>query len=71
MEQYGGKGNEKWYQSRRLYAAILSVGTAIAVYFAPEQYDLVISAASAISATFGITSWVKPTKVKAKLEPKS
>jgi len=60
--QGGGIGNEKWWKSRRLYGAALSVIVALGVFLAPDQYDTIIGLGAMIATGCGITSWVKPKK---------
>jgi len=53
---------QKWYQSRRVWAAGLTFIASIAVTVAPEQYDVIIQICMLIASLLGITSWIAPTK---------
>lgn len=58
----GGKGNEPWYMSRRIWGAVLSAAVAVYVALVPEQMDLAIMVGGSIASALGISSWVKPKK---------
>ena len=60
--QYGGKGNEPWYKSRRVWAAALSIGALVGVLVAPDQYDNIVMLGNIVAGYLGITSWRKPQK---------
>ena len=52
--------NEKWFQSRRVWGAILSaVAISLTVAF-PEQYDLISMIAVAGAGMLGLSSWTMP-----------
>ena len=53
----GGKGNEPWYASRRMWSAVLAAATAVLVQFG---YTDIATGVVVIAGGFGITSWVKP-----------
>lgn len=55
-----GLGNEQWYQSRRVWAAGLSVIAILALNFMPEQYDVIVTCLDMVAGGLAITSWVKP-----------
>ena len=53
---------EKWYQSRRLWGAGLTLVATIILLVTPENYDLVSSFMMLAASALGITSWVAPKK---------
>jgi hypothetical protein len=55
-----GMGTEKFYESRRVWAAALTLLATIAVVLMPEQYELVISVGTLAATALGLTSWIKP-----------
>ncbi len=54
------KQKEKWYQSRRMWGAILSALAAVGVFLFPEQYEAVVSLCTVLAGGLGVTSWIKP-----------
>jgi len=60
--QKGGKGNEPFWKSRRVMAAMLSLLTLVAITAKPEAYEIVSMIATAIATCFGLTSWIMPKK---------
>lgn len=53
---------QPWYESRRLWAAALTLVATAAIGFAPEQYELIVQAGMLIAMGLGIRSWVAPIK---------
>jgi len=58
----GGKGNEPWYMSRRIWSAILTLLITVGVTIFPESYELILQIGGVLASTLGITSWVVPKK---------
>ena len=58
----GGKGEEAWWQSRRMWAAGLSFAATIGVVAFPDFYEVIIAIGTGIAGILGIVSWNKPKK---------
>ena len=54
--------NEKWYESRRIWGAGLTLLCTIAMITMPDKYELIGAACMMIAPYLGITSWRKPKK---------
>jgi len=52
--------NEKWYQSRRVWAAGLTALSVVLVTAFPEQYELIATLAMAGASVLGLSSWTMP-----------
>jgi len=62
MEVIEMVNKEKWYQSRRIWGACLTLAALIAMFFFPTQYDTIAMIGMGIASGLGITSWVAPKK---------
>jgi hypothetical protein len=65
----GGKGNEPWYKSRRIWSAIvvaISSGSFVFVetgYIPENLYITIGQVVSSVAGVFGVSaSWYKPKK---------
>jgi len=56
------QAKEKWYQSRRIWGAILSLSATVAIVIVPEHYDLIIVLSTSIAGILGIYSWTAPKR---------
>lgn len=54
--------HEKWYQSRRVWAAVLSAVAIALVSAFPENYELIATLATAGAGCLGLASWTMPKK---------
>lgn len=54
--------NEKWYQSRRVWAAALTAVATILVIAMPENIELLTAVFGAGATVLGLSSWTFPKK---------
>ena len=52
--------NEKWFQSRRVWAAVLTALAVVSITAMPEQYELVAAIMNVGAIALGLTSWTMP-----------
>jgi len=55
VQTTGGKGNEPWYKSRRIWSGVLAGTSAILIQFG---YVDIATGLTTIAGAFGITSWI-------------
>jgi len=54
--------DEKWFQSRRVWAALLSLVAVVAITLFPEQYEVIATLATLGAGSLGLSSWTMPKK---------
>lgn len=62
IEVYDMVINEKWYKSRRVWAAALSLAATVGIVTFPDQYEIIVGACTVIASVLGIQSFRKPKK---------